>query len=80
MAVLLNVEGIRFFVPSREHKHPAHVHAEYGGCVSKWSLTDFECMDHQGCSAGDLKKIRELLVRNRGEILEKWHAEWKRRT
>lgn len=79
MATLLNTQGVRVFVPSRDHQHPPHVHVECGQCVSKWNLFDFRCVERVKCSAGDLRRVRTVLVQYEREILDNWKQEWHRR-
>lgn len=80
MATLLRTSGVRFFLPSRDHAWPPHVHAEYGDCASAWRLDTLECVKQSGCTDGDERKIRTVLLKYREPIKEAWHAEWHKRT
>lgn len=79
MATLLHMRNVRVFLPSRDHRDPPHVHVESGDCVSKWELEGWRCVDRGCCSAGDLRKIRSLLVEYEVEIVANWTKEWRHR-
>lgn len=79
MATLATIEGRRFYVPSNDHRFPAHLHVEYGSCLSKWNLNPIEYVESTGCKSGDLRRIEKILVAGRENIWELWNAEWARR-
>ena len=80
MATLLNVEGVRIHVPSNDHDYPAHVHAQTGGCKTKWTLDPIECVKaSRKCIGSDLAKVRKIMHEHLNEIWERWREEFRRR-
>ena len=79
MATLAIIDGRRFFVPSNDHRFPAHLHVEQGDCQSKWNLNPVELVESSACKAGDLRKIKRMIIKEVDRIWELWNAEWNRR-
>lgn len=79
MTTLLRERGVRIYLWSNDHPHPRHVHAAYGECSSTWDLDTLQCIKSGQCNAGDLKKVRKVLIECHDRIMENWHAEWRHR-
>jgi hypothetical protein len=74
MPTVLRVESFRFYFYSHETNEPPHIHVDKEGDSAKFWLEPVSLARNIGYSAKDLKRIQEIIVRNKSFLLEKWNG------
>ena len=73
MPTAFRFRGYRFFFFSNEGHEPPHTHIESGGNYAKFWLEPVELSGSVGYNSAELTRLRHLVERHRGLLLEKWH-------
>lgn len=74
MPTVLREGKFRFFFFSNEGAEPRHVHVESGDKYAKFWLESASLAKSAGFSDVELRKIRELVIKNAELLKEKWDA------
>jgi len=68
---ILRTAHYRFMIHSHDHT-PAHVHVYGPGMHAKFDLMSFECIEAQGVTHRELRKIQSFIEENQTLFLEAW--------
>lgn len=74
MPTVLKIAGFRFFFYSLEGNEPSHIHVEHGDNVAKFWLDPVELANSHGFRAQELNRLRMMVIENRVDFKEAWHA------
>ncbi len=73
MPTKLRIGPYRFFFYSNEYGEPAHTHIQRDRMLAKFWLEPVSLAGATGFTSKDLRKIKSLVVENRGMLLEAWN-------
>lgn len=73
---VLRIDGFRFFFFSNEHT-PEHIHIEKGDMYARIELESLKVTDSYNLSSKDLKKLIELVSRNKNKLKGEWDEYFK---
>lgn len=68
------VDGFRFYFFSNERNEPPHVHLRKGNGKGKFWIAPVALAWARGLQPGELSRAREIVIENRGFLLEAWHG------
>jgi len=71
MPTVLRIDGFRFFFFSNEHT-PEHIHIEKDDMYARIELESLRVTDSYNISSKDLKKLIELVVKNKKQLQKEW--------
>jgi len=73
MPTVLKIDGFRFFFFSNEHE-PEHIHIEKGDMYARIELESLNVTDSYNVNSKDLKKIKELIKKNKDKLKGAWNG------
>ena len=73
MPTILRIGPYRFFFYSNEQGEPAHIHVQRDRMLAKFWLNPVSIAGSTRFSPKDLRKIEELVVENKGTLMESWN-------
>ncbi len=74
MPTILNLNGLRFFIYSRENNEPAHVHVAKGGAEGKiWLEPILEVAYFIGFLTGEQRDIMAIVTTHYQQFKNRWH-------
>lgn len=74
MPTVARIGPYRFYFFSNEGNEPAHIHVQRDRQLAKFWLRPVSLASSTGFPAPELRGIEEIVVNNRGEFEEAWHA------
>jgi hypothetical protein len=74
MPTVLKAGKYRFFFFSNEGGEPRHIHVESNDSYAKFWLEPIDLAKSLGYKKGELKEIREIVLKNAKYFREKWDA------
>jgi len=79
MPTILNWNGYRFFFFSNEGAEPPHIHVAKDGAEAKFWLEDCSLVYNDDFKHNELRKLQEVVRKNRRLFMEKWNEYEKRK-
>ena len=76
MPTVLRIDGFRFFFFSNEHT-PEHIHIEKGDMYARIELESLRITHSYNISSKDLKKLVELVEKNKKKLQKEWDGYFK---
>lgn len=77
MPTVFRINGFRFFFFSNEHE-PEHIHIEKGDMYARIELESLKVTDSYNINSKDLKKMIELVEKNKDKLKGAWDEYFKK--
>jgi hypothetical protein len=74
MPTILRTGPYRLYFYSHEPNEPPHIHIDRDDASCKYWLAPIVLARNLGFGANELRKIEKIVIENKQQLLEAWHA------